>query len=239
MPTIVLVAGANLGAWAWEHVTPRLAAAGHDVHPLTLTGFGDRAHLTSPQITLGTHADDIVAALEVADLRDVVLVAHSYAGAPATLAAARVPGRIARLVYVAGAVPEPGKSLFETAEPGFEQAIRHFADTEGDGWLVPMVNDEVLDMAYGDHGLSDDHKAWLRARGVGQPLGCYTDPAPADLGAVDRLPRTYVACDGDPGDPPIAPGTRGWEVVTIATGHWPMITAPADLAAVLDKAARG
>ncbi|HEX6417672.1 MAG TPA: hypothetical protein VFZ77_04220, partial [Acidimicrobiales bacterium] len=71
MSTIVLVAGANLGSWAWERVTPDLVAAGHDVHPLTLTGFGDRAHLSSPAVTLGTHVDDIVAAIEVADLRDV------------------------------------------------------------------------------------------------------------------------------------------------------------------------
>src|SRR5690606_10614681 len=84
MSTIAVVAGSNLGAWAWERVTPRLTAAGHDVHPLTLTGLGDRAHLASPDVTVTTHSDDIVAALETADLRDVVLVAHSYAGAPAT-----------------------------------------------------------------------------------------------------------------------------------------------------------
>ncbi|HEX6419331.1 MAG TPA: alpha/beta hydrolase, partial [Acidimicrobiales bacterium] len=213
-------------------------AAGHDVHPLTLTGFGDRAHLSSPAVTLGTHVDDIVAAIEVADLRDVVLVAHSYAGVPATVAAARIPDRIARLVLVAGVVPEPGRSIFESAEPGFEQGVRHFAEVEGDGWLVPMMSDDLLDAVFGEHGLSDDDKAWLRARATGHPLGCYTEPVPADLSAADALPRTYVACAGDPGDPPIAPGTPGWYVVTIGTGHWPMATAPADLAAVIDKAAR-
>lgn len=239
MSTIALVAGSNLGAWAWERVTPRLTAAGHDVHPLTLTGLGDRAHLASPDVTVTTHSDDIVAALETADLRDVVLVAHSYAGAPATAAAARAAERISRLVYVAGIVPEAGHSVFASAEPGFEQAVRHLADAEGDGWLVPMLNDEVLDMAFGDHGLSADDRAWLRARAVGLPIGCYAGALPDDLSAAEALPRTYVVCTGDPGGPPVAPGTPGWDVVGVDTGHWPMVTAPAELAAVLDKAARG
>ncbi|WP_157545252.1 alpha/beta fold hydrolase [Microtetraspora fusca] len=81
MPTIVLVGGSFLGAWAWERVTPLLTASGHQVHPLTLTGFGDRAHLGSPTTALATHARDITAAIEFAGLREVVLVAHSYGGA--------------------------------------------------------------------------------------------------------------------------------------------------------------
>ena len=54
---------------------------------------------------------------------------------------------------------------------------------------------------------TSDYKAWLRARGVGQPIGCFTEPAPDDLSALDALARTYVVCEGDPGDPPVAPGT--------------------------------
>jgi pimeloyl-ACP methyl ester carboxylesterase len=101
MSTIALAAGAWLGGWAWERVTPKLVAAGHNVHPLTLTGLGDRAHLSSPEITLSTHVADIVSAIEYASLRDVVLVAHSYSGVPATIAANRIPDRISRVVYPA------------------------------------------------------------------------------------------------------------------------------------------
>lgn len=238
MPALVLVAGANLGAWAWEHVTPHLVAAGHAVHPVTLTGFGDRAHLSSPDVGLSTHATDIAAAIEMADLHDVVLVAHSYAGAPATIAAGRIPDRIARIVYVGAVVPQPGRSLFDISPPLMEKMIQEATDAEGDGWLIPMMSDETLDFAFGDHGLTADDRAWLRARGVGQPIACYRDRAPDDLGAVESLPRTYVVCAGDPGEPPVAPGTPGWDVRTLASGHWPMVTAPAELAAVIDEEAR-
>jgi pimeloyl-ACP methyl ester carboxylesterase len=219
MSAIALVAGACLGAWAWEHVSPRLTAAGHAVHTITLTGFGDRAHLGAPDTTMAVHATDIAAAIEVADVDDVVLVAHSYAGAPATIAADRIADRIARVVYVAAALPTPGASLF--------------------GWRIPVWSDEILDTYFGAHGLSTADRAWMRARAVGQPIANYRDPAPDDLHAVAALPRTYIVCDGDPGDPPVAPGTPGWDVRTIATGHWPMVTRPAELAELIDAVTRG
>ena len=238
MPALVLVAGANLGAWAWERVTPHLVATGHTVHPLTLTGFGDRAHLSSPDVGLTTHAADIVAAIETADLHDVVLVAHSYAGAPATIAASRVADRIARTVYVGAVVPQAGRSLFDISPPLMEKMIQEVTDAEGDGWLIPMMNDEIIDFAFGDHGLTPDDRAWLRARGVGQPIACFREPVPEELGSAESLPRTFVVCAGDPGEPPVAPGTPGWDVRMLATGHWPMVTAPAELAALLDEEAR-
>jgi len=238
MPDVVLVAGSNLGAWSWERVTPHLVAAGHTVHPLTLTGFGDRAHLSSPEVDVTMHATDIAAAVEMADLHDIVLVAHSYSGAPATVAAERIVGRITRLVYVAGVVPQPGRSLFDLAPPEMEKTVQAMADAEGEGWLAPMMPDEVLDAAFGDHGLSPADLEWMRARGVGQPLGTFREPAPDDLRAAEALPRTYIHCAGDPGESAIAPGTPGWDVRTIATGHWPMVTAPLDLAHLIDEATR-
>lgn len=238
MSTIALVGGSFLGAWAWERVTPRLAAQGHDVYPLTLTGFGDRAHLGSTGTTLTTHATDIAAAIEVADLRDVVLVAHSYSGAPATIAASRVADRIARIVYVGALLPVPGKTLFEIVPPSQEELIMRSVNAEGDGWRIPVINDYVLDTFFGEHGLTSDDREWLRARAVGQPVNTYRDPVPADLSVVEKLPRTFMICAGDPGDPRVVPGTPGYDVVTIASGHWPMITQPAELARMIDEATR-
>jgi pimeloyl-ACP methyl ester carboxylesterase len=237
MAEIVLVGGSFLGAWAWERVTPVLRDAGHDVDPLTLTGFGDRAHLGSPETTLSTHADDIRAAIEVAGLHDVVLVLHSYSGLPGSIAACRVVERIARIVYVAAALPVPGKSLFDLMPPEAEQIMVAQA-AAGDGWRIPVMDDETLDTYWGEHDLGPAERAFFHARGVGQPLGTVREPAPADLSAVEALPRTYIVCEGDPGDPPVTPGTPGWDVRSIATGHWPMISRPKELAALLDEIAR-
>jgi hypothetical protein len=47
MTTYALVAGAWLGGWAWRPVTRRLRDQGHEVHPVTLTGLGDRPQALS------------------------------------------------------------------------------------------------------------------------------------------------------------------------------------------------
>nr|WP_245655894.1 hypothetical protein [Microtetraspora fusca] len=150
---------------------------------------------------------------------------------PATIAANAIPERIARVVYLAGLLPEPGKSLFDITPAPVVEAI---TETVQDG-RIPVMSDEIIDAGFGEHGLTPEDRTWLRARGVGQPIGTYQDPAPADLSAVERLPRTYIACAGDPGDPP---GLPGHDMITLNAGHWPMINAPAELARVLDKVAR-
>ena len=76
MATIVLVPGAWLGGWAFERVTPLLEAKGHDVCALTLAGLGDRTHLASAETGADVHVQDVVAAIEMARLDDVVLVGH-------------------------------------------------------------------------------------------------------------------------------------------------------------------
>src|SRR5215212_6364771 len=117
MTTYVLVAGAWLGAWAWQDVARRLRARGHEVYPLSLTGLGDRVHLASPEVNLETHIADIVNTLESEDLHDVVLLAHSYAGVPVTGAADRAAERIARLAYLDSAPTPNGLTFIETYPP--------------------------------------------------------------------------------------------------------------------------
>src|SRR6185436_15367851 len=78
--TFVLVHGAWHGGWCWARVADRLRAAGHTVYTPTLTGLADRRHLLSPQVNLDTHIADITNLLEYEELKDVVLVGHSYAG---------------------------------------------------------------------------------------------------------------------------------------------------------------
>lgn len=80
MSNYVLVHGAWHGGWCWKRVSPLLRAAGHQVFTPTLTGLGERVHLISENIGLETHIKDVHAVLEFEDLRDVVLVGHSFAG---------------------------------------------------------------------------------------------------------------------------------------------------------------
>lgn len=203
---------------------------------MTLTGQGDRAHLGTPDTGLDTHVQDVVALLETEELTGVVLVGHSYAGAVVGGVAGRVPERIARLVYLDAIVLEPGHSIFGDA-PYLEEPMQASADAAGDGWRVPVVTDEELTACFGDHGMTADDRRWFRAHGVPQPIRVSRDVLPP-AALAERVARTYVRCTATPGESPVRPGQRGWDYAELPTGHWPMLTMPAELTALLDREAR-
>ncbi len=117
MTTFVLVGGFWIGAWAWRDVAARLKLAGHRAFPLSLAGLGERKAEAAPSIGLETHVADVVHFLVAGDLHDVVLVGHSGAGAIVNIVAARVPDRVASLVFVdSGPVPE-GQCIADFSGP--------------------------------------------------------------------------------------------------------------------------
>src|SRR4051812_26271879 len=109
--TFVLVHGAWGGGWDWRYVDDLLAADGNKVFRATLTGQGERVHLASTNVDLETHIQDVVNLILWENLHDVVLVGHSYGGMVITGVAGRVPGRIARLIYLDALLPENGESV--------------------------------------------------------------------------------------------------------------------------------
>ena len=94
----VLIAGLWHGGWSWDRVAPLLRARGHDVIAITQTGLGERSHLLSKDISVSTFVDDVVNTLLWRDLRDVVLVGHSFGGIAMTGAADVAPERIGKLI---------------------------------------------------------------------------------------------------------------------------------------------
>jgi pimeloyl-ACP methyl ester carboxylesterase len=237
MTTYVLVPGFWLGAWAWQGIAAPLRAAGHTVHPVSLTGLADRSHLASPELTLDTHIDDITNLITYEDLHDVVLVGHSGAGAAVTAVADHIPERIARLVYLdSGPIPDGGSQI--------DMAGRDFIETRLiDGWRLPFLSWEDLEKAGNSlAGLGPEERALIRSRATDQPLGTINQPVSL-TGAVDKLPKTLISCSFPlaqvraliaQGHPLFAPlGGPEWDLHELPTGHWPMFSRPADTAALL------
>ncbi len=137
MTTFVLIAGGNLGGWVWRRVRRLLESAGHAVYAPTLTGLGERAHLIRPEIDLHVHIRDVLGVLEYEDLRDVVLVGHSYGGMVITGVADRVSDRLAQLVYLDADVPRHGESEFDLLTPEERAEYEEAASARGEGWRVP------------------------------------------------------------------------------------------------------
>ncbi|HBY59224.1 MAG TPA: alpha/beta hydrolase, partial [Solibacterales bacterium] len=99
MASFLLVHGAWHGAWAWDRVKPLLAAAGHNVVAPDL-----------PRSTLEANVACALAAVAHCP-PPLIVVGHSLAGMTVTALAEQIPGRIARLVYLAAFLPKSGQSV--------------------------------------------------------------------------------------------------------------------------------
>ena len=250
MATYVLVGGAWLGAWAWRDVARRLRANGHEVYPLSLTGLGDRVHLASPSVDLETHIADITSTLESEDLRDVILVGHSYASVPITGAADRAADRLGKVVYVDASPLPDGTALLDVYPPPVREMIERQVAERGDGWRWPLPTWDELEQGTGASlaGVDDDQRAYLRAHASAHPFGSVRQPLRLTRPAVAPLPKLAILCtfssdmvrariaSGDPRGQLMA-GPE-WQFVDLPTGHWPMFSQPDDLAALLDEAGR-
>jgi pimeloyl-ACP methyl ester carboxylesterase len=229
----VLIGGAFHGAWCWDRVRPLMEQAGRDVVTPTLTGLGERADELSPAVGLGTHIEDVVQVLEQEDLRDAVLVGHSYAGMLLPSVAVRAADRIAMLVFLDAFVPQDGDCCFDLMPGESSEGIRHQAKTDGDGWRFPPWPFEMLGI------VADEDAAWVDSRFTPHPIKTYEEPVRVPPGEWERLPRTYIFCterafgglfetfaEAARSDP-------GWQRIDLAAGHESMITAPEALSKAL------
>jgi pimeloyl-ACP methyl ester carboxylesterase len=245
MATFVLVPGAWLGGWAWERVTPHLREAGHAVYAPTLTGLGERAHLGTPETNLDTHIADVVDLIEAEDLREVVLVGHSYAGIVVAGVADRVAERLALVVYLDTAPQEDGESVLDFFPPEVREELRRQVAAEGEGWRYPPPPFGQLPDEPTFAGLSAEDRALLAREATPQPFGTYTQPLRLAHGDTGRYRRAVIACNdfrsmeatGLPQFQVYTPPV--WERRDLDTGHWPMLSAPRELAGVLDELAGG
>ena len=228
MAVYLLVPGAWLGGWCWRDVASHLRADGHTVLPATLTGLGERAHLLSPHVGLHTHVRDIVGLLQYRNLRDVVLVGHSYGGTVITAVAEQAADRIRRLVYLDASVPRDGESNNDVVGPEIARQLRSSAETGGEGWRVPPA-------AYVTERLPADLQAWVGQRLTPHPLRCFEEPVQLRSTSAAALPRAFIRTTrsalydrllGQAFD-------AGWYCRELSGGHYAMLTEPQATATAL------
>ena len=237
MATYVLVHGGGHGGWCYQRVARLLRTAGHDVYTPTLTGLGERSHLLSSEVDLDLHIRDIVAVLHFDDLRDVILVGHSYGGMVITGVADRAADRIGRVVYLDAANPVDGQSLVDVAGPVIE-AVRP------DGRVVDGV--ELVLLPSPDAGLlygvtDPDDLAWMADRLTGHPWRCFEQKLElTNVAAMRAIPTYHIVCTTTLAtrDPDLVARARAedrlWD---IDTGHDLMITEPEAVAELLQRVA--
>lgn len=221
----VLVPGYWLGGWAWHDVEPPLRAAGIVTHPVTLPGLdgGDPAG-----ITLEDHIDAVSALIDALD-GEVVLVGHSGGGAVVQGVIDRRPERVRRVIYVDSGPLLEGVALMPDA----------VADVPLPAWA------ELAEQNSSIEGMSDAALERFRRRAVDQPVGVVRSKTRLENERRHDVPASVICTSVDSetlarmigtGDiPSELHSVRDVRFVDLPTGHWPMFSRAADLAAVLEE----
>jgi pimeloyl-ACP methyl ester carboxylesterase len=219
---ILLIAGLWLDGSSWDDVVPALTDLGHRPVPLTLPGQGDG----SASATLEDQLAAVLAAVDAAPGRPVV-VGHSAACTLAWLAADRRPEKVAAVALVGGfpagdgtryadffeltdgAMPFPGWAKFEGPDSAdLDEAARRAMSAAA----IPVPE------------------------GVARGVVRLTDERRFDVPVVVVCPefspgqaREWIGS----GDVPELAAAKHVEFADIDSGHWPMVTRPAELARLL------
>lgn len=226
-PQLLLLHGAGLGAWIWDDVLPHLI---HPARALDLPGRSDGAN--PGEVTL----EQCIAFVAGQLAPRTILVGHSISAEIAVAAAARAPEQVAALVLVGGMVPESGKPFLSLLPPPMRMFLSVLLRLSRQGVALP--ESEVRKSYCND---LDDAQTALVLRKVTREIPhIYLDPV--DWSALPpKMPRYYVKLMNDRSVQPkdqdkIIDRTRA-TVVELETGHLPMLKAPADLAAILERVA--
>ncbi|MFI2751943.1 alpha/beta fold hydrolase [Cellulomonas sp. P22] len=231
-PTIVLIAGHWLGAWAWDEVVEHLTAAGRRAVPMTLPGLDEADHERAIR-TL----DDQAAAIERAaasEEQPVIIVAHSGANAPVSLVLDQHPELVRHVVWVDSGPVAPGA--------GFAPDLPDDLDE------LPLPPFDALGEQASLEGLSSHDLERFRALAVPEPGPVLRQPVELTNDARLQVPTTLVCCSipsaqlmelANAGHPMFAEvaNLQHLDLVDLPTGHWPMWSRPDDLAQLLAAAA--
>jgi pimeloyl-ACP methyl ester carboxylesterase len=227
----VLVHGAWSGAHGFRRVRALLHEGGHLASTPSLTGIGERAHLTGPEVNLTTHVHDVVNHILYEDLHDIVLLGFSYGGFVVTGALEHIATRVRHLVFLDAFVP---RADGDTVWSALGRPTSGPLDVGAD-WLVAPAP-----RAFDD----PDEAAFMNPRRTPQPIRCFTDPVRMSRPLEDHdFTRTYIRATGDSPDAPgaavfdaaatVARASPAWQYREIRTNHMIASNRPAELAALL------
>ncbi|WCM29644.1 alpha/beta hydrolase [Sphingomonas sp. QA11] len=221
---IILVHGAWADGSSWSRLIPLLLAKGYNV--------------TAVQLPLTSLADDAATVKRAIALADgsVILVGHSYGGAVIT-EAGNDP-KVVGLVYVAAFAPDAGQSAGSLSASAPPPPMGSEARPDAEGFLK-LTRTGVFDDFAQD--VSPALKAQLFAAQA--PTNVKSLGGNITVAAWRTRPSWYVVASNDRAIQPSLEAAMAKKIkattTTIAASHVAMLSHPAEVAAVVEKAAAG
>lgn len=235
-PSIILVAGHWLGAWAWEEVLEHLNSDHLRAIAITLPGLDgeDPARSTRTVDDQAEAIRDVLAQLHTSAEQPVTLVAHSGANAPVSVVLDRHPELVSRVVWIDSGPLASGTAFAPDLPEELEE--------------LPLPAFDVLAQEASLEGLSAKDLERFRANAVPEPGPVLRHTVELTNGARNAVPTTLVCCsisstqvldmarEGHPMFAEVA-NLEALEVIDLPTGHWPMWSRAGDLAQAIQSAA--
>jgi pimeloyl-ACP methyl ester carboxylesterase len=223
---VLLIGGLWLDGSVWDSVAAELESHGHRAVAITLPGQGDG----NTSATLADQVATVIAAVDSAAARPMV-VGHSAACSLAWIAADARPGKISKVVLIGG-FPSVDGSLYFDQLP-IEDGAMAFP-----GWSAFEGPDSA--------DLDDAAKQAFAATAIPVPEGVargvirLTEQGRYDVPVVLVCPEFSTAQAKEwieRGEVSELAKSTNISLLDIDSGHWPMISAPTDLARLLLRVA--
>ena len=188
--------------------------------------MGEREHLSSPDIDLQTHINDVVNLILYEDLHDVVLTGHSYGGMVITGVMDRIPERIRHVIFFDAAVPDDGMSIWDLFG--------------GKGPAGPNIADGFMQVPWVKPDTKPPHS-------VKQSIKCFNQPVSYKNPLAKALPGTYVAFVPKDKSAEERAKTdkswqraesRGWTIRTFPGTHVALVENPRGVASLVEEAVK-
>jgi len=238
MTDFAFLHGGGQGGWVWDETIAAMALqSGGTARCLALDapGCGTKRDRDTSGIAFADTTRELIADIEAAGYRDVVLVGHSQAGMTMPQMAEFAPHLFRRLVYVTCSAPLASLTTLDQMGHG-----GHGDNDEEVGYPVaPGASMEDRFRAMFCNDMDEDRAAdFLGKLGRdGWPASAYTF-SDWRYDHLRAIPSTYVLCRRDMALPPVwqhrfADRLHARRVISIDAGHQVMNTRPHALAEVL------
>lgn len=227
--TVLFVHGAFQGGWVWDKVIPLLPSNYHVLAP-TLTGLDRESEERMATTGLHDHIAEICRIIDENNLKDIILVGHSYGGLVISCVAGLRSSKIRQLIYVDALIPGENDSLLKMVGPENAQFFLESAK-KGQGWKIDPFPP-------GAFGLTKEEDIAIANRlHCSQSLQCFTEEV--SLPTQDQLASmkiSFILCrQSSPLMKELAKKAKDleWDYYEMEVPHCPMITHSWELASLL------